>query len=65
MVVPTVLTQGVATPADAEARSGSKSTIMPAGSKIEQRNRALIAFTLLTGARDGATASLKLKHRYR
>jgi integrase len=35
---------------------------MPAGSEIEQRNRALIAFTLLTGARDGATASLKLKH---
>src|SRR6516225_448220 len=35
---------------------------MPTGSEIEQRNRALIAFTLLTGARDGATASLKLKH---
>src|SRR6516225_1584373 len=35
---------------------------MPARSEIEQRNRALIAFTLLTGARDGATASLKLKH---
>jgi integrase len=35
---------------------------MPAGSEIEQRNRALIAFTLLTGARDGAIASLKLKH---
>jgi integrase len=35
---------------------------MPAVSEIERRNRALIAFTLLTGARDGATASLKLKH---
>ena len=35
---------------------------MPAGSEIAQRNRALIAFTLLTGARDGAIASLKLKH---
>jgi integrase len=35
---------------------------MPGGSEIEQRNRALIAFTLLTGTRDGATASLKLKH---
>ena len=37
-------------------------TTMPAGSEVERRNRALIAFTLLTGARDGATASLKLKH---
>ena len=35
---------------------------MPSHSEIEQRNRALIAFTLLTGARDGAIASLKLKH---
>jgi integrase len=35
---------------------------MPAGSEVEQRNRALIALTLLTGARDGAIASLKLKH---
>ena len=35
---------------------------MPAGSEIGQRNRALIAFTLLTSARDGAIASLKLKH---
>src|SRR5262249_57384300 len=30
--------------------------------EIDLRNRALIAFTLLTGARDGAIASLKLKH---
>lgn len=29
---------------------------------IEKRNRALIAFTLLTGARDRAIASLKIKH---
>lgn len=35
---------------------------MPAGTEIERRNRALIAFTLLTGARDSAIASMKLKH---
>jgi integrase len=35
---------------------------MPAGTEIERRGRALVAFTILTGARDGATASLKLKH---
>lgn len=35
---------------------------MPHGTDIERRNRALIAFTLLTGACDGALASLKLKH---
>lgn len=35
---------------------------MPTGTAIELRNRALVAFTLLTGARDGAIASLKLKH---
>ena len=35
---------------------------MPAANAIELRNRALIAFTLLTGIRDGAMASLKLKH---
>lgn len=35
---------------------------MPAGSDIELRNRALIAFAILTGARDGALASLKMKH---
>ena len=29
---------------------------------IEQRNQALIAFTLLAGARDSAIASMKLKH---
>ena len=36
--------------------------MMPADSAIERRDRALIAFTLLTGARDSATASIKLKH---
>lgn len=35
---------------------------MPAGSDVERRNRALVAFTLLTGARDSAIASMKLKH---
>jgi integrase len=35
---------------------------MPNHSAIEQRNRSLIAFTLLTGARDSAIASMKLKH---
>ena len=35
---------------------------MPAGTEIEMRNRALVAFALLTGARDSAIASLKLKH---
>jgi integrase len=35
---------------------------MPEGSEIERRNRALVAFTLLTGARDSAIASMKLKH---
>ena len=33
-------------------------------SDVERRNRALIAFTLLTGMRDSAIASLKLKHIY-
>jgi len=35
---------------------------MTSNSEIESRNRALIAFTLLTGARDSAIASIKLKH---
>ncbi len=35
---------------------------MPERTDIEKRNRALIAFTLLTGARDSAIASLKIKH---
>lgn len=35
---------------------------MPTEGEIARRNRALIAFTLLTGARDSAIASMKLKH---
>jgi len=35
---------------------------MPGGSEIERRDRALVAFALLTGARDSAIASIKLKH---
>lgn len=35
---------------------------MPAGTPVERRDRALIAFTILTGARDGALASLQLQH---
>lgn len=35
---------------------------MPVNSDIALRNRALIAFTALTGARDAAIASLSLKH---
>jgi integrase len=35
---------------------------MPVRTEIERRNRALVAFTLLTGARDTAIASMKLKH---
>jgi integrase len=35
---------------------------MPTDTEIETRNRALVAFTLLTGARDSAIASMKLKH---
>ena len=35
---------------------------MPTSTVIERRNRALIAFALLTGARDSAIASIKLKH---
>jgi integrase len=36
--------------------------LMPAQTNIEKRDRALVAFTLLTGARDRAIASFKLKH---
>jgi integrase len=35
---------------------------MPTATETGRRNRALVAFTLLTGARDRAIASLKLKH---
>ncbi len=37
-------------------------TVMPNETAIEKRDRALVAFTLLTGARDSAIASLKIKH---
>lgn len=36
--------------------------VMPSRTVIDKRNRAIIAFTLLTGARDGALASFRLKH---
>ena len=35
---------------------------MPTETVIDKRNRALIAFTLLTGARDNSIASMRLKH---
>jgi integrase/recombinase XerD len=35
---------------------------MPVDTIIDRRNRCLIAFTLLTGARDSAIASMKIKH---
>jgi integrase/recombinase XerD len=35
---------------------------MPTGTPIELRDRAVIAFTILTAARDNAVASLRLKH---
>lgn len=35
---------------------------MPNITSVEMRDRALVAFTLLTGARDSAIASLKIKH---
>jgi len=37
-------------------------SVMPANTDVERRDRAVIAFTLLTGARDSAIASIKLKH---
>ncbi|GLQ26254.1 site-specific integrase [Sulfitobacter pacificus] len=35
---------------------------MPEKAEIDRRNKALFAFFMLTGARDGAVASLRLKH---
>jgi len=35
---------------------------MPEATEIDRRNKALFAFFMLTGARDGAVASLRLKH---
>lgn len=37
-------------------------SIMPHTTDVERRDRALIAFTLLTGARDSAIASMRLLH---
>jgi integrase len=36
--------------------------LMPVGTDIERRDRALIAFAILSGARDDAIASMSLKH---
>jgi integrase/recombinase XerD len=36
--------------------------VMPTETEVDRRNRAVIALAILTGARDGAIASLKLKH---
>lgn len=47
---------------EANALIAKRNPSMPAGSPIELRNRALVAFTLLIGARDSAIASMKLKH---
>ncbi|WP_427451994.1 hypothetical protein [Litorimonas sp. WD9-15] len=35
---------------------------MPSASAVDRRNRALLAFTLLSGARDGAIITMKVKH---
>jgi integrase len=35
---------------------------MPTGNELQLRDRALVAFVMLTGARDSAVASIKLKH---
>ena len=35
---------------------------MPSATPVEKRDRALIAFTILSGARDGALSSFRLKH---
>jgi integrase len=36
--------------------------LMPTDTAVERRNRAIVAFAILTGARDGALASFRLKH---
>jgi integrase len=36
--------------------------LMPTGTDIQKRNRALIAFAILSGARDGALVSFQLRH---
>ena len=35
---------------------------MPSGTDVEKRDRALVALALMTGARDDALASLRLRH---
>src|SRR5262249_26961617 len=35
---------------------------MPDGTEIERRDRAIVAFILLTGARDSAVTTIRLKH---
>jgi integrase len=35
---------------------------MPSATAVNRRNRAIVAFTVVTGARDNATASVRLKH---
>lgn len=37
-------------------------SLMPSDTDIEKRDRAVVAFTILTGARDGAIISLRIKH---
>ncbi|PQV57863.1 site-specific recombinase XerD [Defluviimonas denitrificans] len=37
-------------------------SLMPEATPLERRDRALFAFLMLTGARDGAIASLRLRH---
>jgi integrase/recombinase XerD len=37
-------------------------SLMPDRTAVEKRNRAIFAFVMLTGARDGAIASARLKH---
>lgn len=37
-------------------------SVMPSATLVERRDRALIAFSILTGCRDRATVSLKMKH---
>src|ERR1039458_9867074 len=56
------MTGGASLPAPTLEQVQHVINTMPSGTEIERRNRALIAFTLLTGARDSAIASMKLKH---
>lgn len=49
-------------PAPTMEQIGHVIATMPTDSDVRRRNRALVAFTLLTGARSAATASLRLQH---